>query len=81
MPLNENSTEDEINTYNSEYAVFKVILDTARSKVDRIAFCGQVPVNVYNSNVGDYILPIRNDDNSITGVSISSSSINLTNTS
>ena len=32
-------------------------------------------VNVYNSNVGDYILPIRNDDNSITGVSISSNSI------
>ena len=53
----------------------KVKLDTARSKVDRIAFCGQVPVNVYNSNVGDYILPILNDDNSITGVSISSSSI------
>jgi hypothetical protein len=36
-------------------------LEAARIKVDRIAFSGQVPCNVYDANVGDYIIPI--DDN------------------
>ena len=38
-------------------------LEDARIKVDRIAFSGQVPCNVYDANVGDYIIPI--DDNGI----------------
>jgi hypothetical protein len=36
-------------------------IEEARQKVDRIAFSGQVPCNVYDVNVGDYIIPI--DDN------------------
>ena len=34
-------------------------LEEARTKVDRIAFSGQVPCNVYNAQVGDYIIPIE----------------------
>jgi hypothetical protein len=34
-------------------------LEVARAKVDRIAFSGQVPCNVYNAEVGDYIIPIE----------------------
>ena len=34
-------------------------LEAAREKVDRIAFSGQVPCNVYNAQVGDYIIPIE----------------------
>ena len=34
-------------------------LEEARAKVDRIAFSGQVPCNVYDANVGDYIIPIE----------------------
>ena len=34
-------------------------LEEARAKVDRIAFSGQIPCNVYNANVGDYIIPIE----------------------
>jgi hypothetical protein len=36
-------------------------LEAARAKVDRIAFSGQVPCNVYNAKVGDYIIPIELD--------------------
>jgi hypothetical protein len=36
-------------------------LEAARAKVDRIAFSGQVPCNVYNAQVGDYIIPIELD--------------------
>ncbi len=36
-------------------------LQKARLKVDRIAFSGQVPCNIYDANVGDYIIPINNN--------------------
>lgn len=42
-------------------AEFEIKLEEARSKVDRIAFSGQVPCNVYNAQVGDYIIPINNN--------------------
>lgn len=34
------------------------------TNVDRIAFCGRVPVNTYG-NPGDYIVPVRNTDGTI----------------
>ena len=40
--------------------------EAARSKVDRIAFCGQVPVNVNGGNAGDYLIP-HNSNGSISG--------------
>ena len=46
---------------DEEKAEYEAKLEVARAKVDRIAFSGQVPCNVYNANVGDYIIPI--DDN------------------
>jgi hypothetical protein len=35
-------------------------LETARQLVDRIAFAGQVPVNVTGAKAGDYIVPVVN---------------------
>jgi hypothetical protein len=45
-------------------------LEAARQLVDRIAFCGQVPVNVYGATAGQYIIPV-NDNGSIKGEAIS----------
>jgi len=53
----EKQTEEE---YEQLKAEFQNKLEEARSKVDRIAFSGQVPCNVFNSKVGDYIIPINN---------------------
>jgi hypothetical protein len=52
-----------------EKAAYEIKLQTARSKVDRIAFCGQVPCNVLNAQVGDYIIPI-NDNGKISGQAV-----------
>ena len=41
--------------------------DIARQTVDRIAFSGQVPVNVLGATAGQYIVPV-NDGGSIKGV-------------
>jgi hypothetical protein len=37
-------------------------MEEARQKVDRIAFSGQVPVNVMNAAPGQYIVPIQEND-------------------
>jgi len=58
----DNASEDEV-------ADFYNRLEQARSTVDRIAFCGQVPVNITGASVGDYIIPVDNNG------SISSQSI------
>jgi hypothetical protein len=48
-------------------------LEAARQKVDRIAFAGQVPVNVLGATPGQYIVPI-NDNGAIKGVAVSNPS-------
>jgi hypothetical protein len=45
-------------------------LEAARKLVDRIAFSGQVPVNVIGATAGQYIIPV-NDNGAIKGEAIS----------
>ena len=45
-------------------------LEAARQKVDRIAFAGQVPVNVLGATPGQYIVPV-DDNGAIKGVAVS----------
>jgi hypothetical protein len=45
-------------------------LEAARQLVDRIAFAGQVPVNVIGATAGDYIVPVVNGTG-IKGISVS----------
>jgi hypothetical protein len=45
-------------------------LEAARQLVDRIAFAGQVPVNVTGAKAGDYIIPVV-DGTGIKGISVS----------
>jgi hypothetical protein len=43
-------------------------LEAERQKVDRIAFAGQVPVNVTSAAPGQYIVPFVTEDGGITGI-------------
>lgn len=45
-------------------------LEAARQTVDRIAFAGQVPVNVWGAVAGQYIIPV-NDNGAIKGEAVS----------
>jgi len=58
---------------NEAYTAWKVRCEERRVLVDRIAFCGQVPVNIDTTNVkvGDFILPNRKSDGMIEAVSVS----------
>ncbi|WP_429104000.1 phage tail protein [Aeromonas hydrophila] len=52
---------------SEEWLEWEAELENRRQRVDRIAFCGQVPCNVIGANPGDSIIPVRNEDGSIGG--------------
>ena len=54
----EEQTDEEYEELKAEY---EILLEEARARVDRIAFSGQVPCNILNAKVGDYIIPINNN--------------------
>jgi hypothetical protein len=66
----DDATDEEKALYATNKAAFDAALQTARQNVDRIAFCGQVPVNVTGASAGQYIIPV-NDNGAIKGEAIS----------
>lgn len=56
--------------YEKEKAEWDLIFEERRKMVDRIAFSGQVPVNIYGAVAGDFIIPIDNNG-SISGQPVS----------
>jgi len=70
----EAETEEEFAVRQTQYeankAVFDAALEMARQQVDRIAFAGQVPVNVFGAIAGQYIIPV-NDNGAIKGEAVS----------
>jgi hypothetical protein len=57
--------------------VYEQNLEIARQKVDRIAFAGQVPVNVMNATTGQYIIPIAANDGGIAGIAKNEADLTL----
>ncbi len=50
-----------VTQYETDLAVFEAALETARQLVDRIAYCGRVPVNFADPcQPGDYLVAIAN---------------------
>jgi hypothetical protein len=77
----QDSTAEETARWQTELQAFEVAkaefaakVEVERAKVDRIAFSGQVPVNVIGANVGDYIVP-QADGMDIVGVPIAEAAI------
>lgn len=67
-------TEEEI---AAAKVVYEEALESARQLVDRIAFSGQVPVNVTGANAGQYIVPVTTADGGITGEAKNESDLTL----
>jgi hypothetical protein len=65
-----NERGDELSLDTNEYQAWFDRMEEARAKVDRIAFCGQVPVNVTGATAGQYIVPV-NDNGTIKGEAVS----------
>jgi len=56
--------------YEADQSAFDAALEAARQRVDRIAFAGQVPVNVMGATAGQYIIPVS-DNGAIKGEAVS----------
>jgi hypothetical protein len=61
----ESATEEEKAAHAAALAAWEARLEAERQKVDRMAFAGQVPVNIQGATPGNYIIPLRNADGSI----------------
>ena len=62
--------------YEIDMASYTVLLEEARQKVDRIAFSGQVPINVTGAVAGQYIVPV-NDNGSIKGIAVNEADLTM----
>ena len=51
--------------FESEYEAEYSKLESEREKWDRIAYCGQVPINVTGASAGDYVIPVVGRDDTI----------------
>ena len=71
-PKEVKESEEGYAEYQTTLTQFNAKLEEARARVDRIAFAGQVPVNVLGATPGQYIIPMANDDGSISGQAVSS---------
>ena len=69
--LADDATDAEKSKYASDKSAFETALEVARQTVDRIAFSGQVPVNVTGATAGQYIIPV-NDNGAIKGQAVTS---------
>jgi hypothetical protein len=75
FPARSDYANDE--DYDAAKAIAEASLETQRLKMDRIAFCGQVPVNLPEDvmltvAVGDYIIPTEGANDTITAITVSS---------
>jgi|5B_taG_2_1085324.scaffolds.fasta_scaffold09867_4 hypothetical protein len=60
----ERYTDEGKTQYTTAWKDWDTRKEAARANVDRVAFCGQVPVNITGSfNVGDYVYPQANGSN------------------
>lgn len=69
------ATQEEKDAYVTALTEWETRYETERQKVDRIAFSGQVPVNISNATPGDYIVPMRTETGGIVGIAVSDSNI------
>nr|DAH75792.1 MAG TPA: tail spike protein [Caudoviricetes sp.] len=74
--------EDDETTYSDDFRDYKKLLrkweetvETARQRVDRMALCGQVPVNIIGGKAGQYLIPVPGDEDAISGVYVSESEV------
>lgn len=55
--------------YDKAVVAYQGRMEEVRKNVDRMAFCGQVPVNVLGAKAGDYIVPVA-DGAGIKGIAV-----------
>lgn len=67
----------ELLAHQQAYAAWQAKHESLRQKVDRIAYCGKVPVNVLGAQPGEYIVPVAGPDDSIVGINVGAGAVSF----
>ena len=62
---------------SDDLPAYEAKMEAARKMVDRIAFSGQVPVNVTGATAGQHIIPTEGSGDTITGVAKTEASLSM----
>ena len=62
---------------SSDLPAYELKMETARKLVDRIAFSGQVPVNVTGTTAGQHIIPTAGSGDTIIGIAKAEASLSM----
>jgi len=68
--------ETKLDLYAKALLAWEKSHEEARQEVDRIAYCGKVPVNVFGGLPGQYLVPVANGD-SISGIFLDKNSLSF----
>lgn len=68
-------TEQEVIEHNIALSNWKNRLENARENVDRIAYCGKVPCNIYTGQPGDFVIPVEGADGTIAEITVATPNI------
>jgi hypothetical protein len=71
----QDASQETLNNYNTSLQQWQALVEEKRSEFDRMSYAGQVPVNVYNAQPGDYIIPNRKEDGTIEGIAVNDQNI------
>jgi Pectate lyase superfamily protein len=58
----DNATKAELEAFEQATSGYNAVLETERQKVDRVAFAGQVPVNLVGAVPGQFVVPLAHID-------------------
>ncbi len=61
--------------YQTSLSAWEAKLEAARAQVDRVAYCGKVPVNITGATPGQYLVAAAAADGSISGVLINKAAL------
>jgi hypothetical protein len=81
QPIEPKNTEldtykTDLDIYQEELSIYNKELEEKRKLVDRIAFVGQVPLNIkWTVEIGDYIVPVQGQEDNILASSINKNKI------
>ena len=59
--ISEFESGEVVRQWEEDVIAWDASYQSLRSRVDRIAYCGKVPVNIMDGNVGQYVIPTDND--------------------
>jgi hypothetical protein len=77
VALHKVNYQADVEEYELANARFAARIETAREPFDRMAKIGVVPVNLYEGEPGDYIVPVEGPNDTISAIAVPAKSLTM----